>query len=138
MLAWHFVVHRLRFLRECGIAHYTARNDVYHSCFVERFNRRLKFRLQKFMTHKGLKSFSRAELIAALTKLIHSYNNRVHSSSGRKPIEVTAIISPKEQRSSKSLRWAHSWCPLQSRRLESQVTVYIDESSKQDNDTILS
>ena len=77
------------FIEKENIQHYFARNDETKACFVERFNRTLKTRIQKYMTHKNIRKFSKRELEVLLTKMLNSYNKRYHSTIKMSPMEVT-------------------------------------------------
>lgn len=67
-----------------GVHHYLARNEVIKCAVVERFQRTLQERLHKYMT-----ATSNNRFIDVLNDVMHAYNNRVHSSIGLAPVEVS-------------------------------------------------
>ncbi|MGL5468932.1 MAG: hypothetical protein ACRDCT_12225, partial [Shewanella sp.] len=50
---------------------------------VERVNKSLKNKIFKYITHNGTEKY-----INVLSDIVHSYNNSIHSSTGKKPAEV--------------------------------------------------
>jgi len=63
--------------------HYTVHSQ-YKAALVERFNRTLREKLNRYFTHHGNKTW-----IHVLPKIIKTYNNTPHSSlHGKKPIEI--------------------------------------------------
>ena len=86
-----------KFIIEYNISHYFAKNDETKACFVERFNRTLKTRVQKYMTHKNISRFSKQELEILLHKMLKSYNYRFHSTIKMKPMSVSLETQHKIQ-----------------------------------------
>jgi hypothetical protein len=60
-------------------------NDDIKAALVERFNRTLKSRLYRYMTHRHTNRW-----IDALKDIVHSYNRSHHRSIGMAPIDVTS------------------------------------------------
>ncbi len=72
-------------LKNLGIQFYTSNDDNVKASVVERFNRTLKTKMFKYLTHKNTHRF-----IDVLPDLLHSYNNTYHRTIGRAPSQVTA------------------------------------------------
>ena len=70
--------------RKHNIHHYFSLNDDIKAALVERFNRTLKSRLYRYMTHHRTSRW-----IDALNDIVESYNKSRHRSIGMAPIEVT-------------------------------------------------
>lgn len=69
--------------RKHGIRHYFSLNDDIKAALIERFNRTLKTRLYRYMTHHYTNRW-----IDALNDVRDSYNRSHHRSIGIAPIEV--------------------------------------------------
>ena len=67
------------------IHHYFSLNDDIKAALVERFNRTLKSRLYRYMTHRHTSRW-----IDALNDVLNSYNRSRHRSIGMAPIDVTS------------------------------------------------
>lgn len=72
-----------QFMKGHGVHHFFAGNDVKCS-IVERFNRTLKNRLFKYMTHKSTKTYT-----PILQQAVSAYNRSINRSTGKRPIDVT-------------------------------------------------
>lgn len=72
-----------KLLNDNGIKHYTSENNDIKAAVVERFNRTLKNKIYRYFTHVG-----KPRYIDVLQKIIASYNNTIHSSTGFKPVDV--------------------------------------------------
>ena len=70
-------------LKDTNTELWVSENDDVKAALVERFNRTLKDRMYKYFTAKNTKRW-----IDILDKLVDNYNNTVHSSIKKKPIEV--------------------------------------------------
>lgn len=71
-------------LKKYGILHYSVFSQ-FKAALVERFNRTLRGRLNKYFTKQGNKNW-----IQVLPKMIYAYNHSEHRGLGRKkPIDVT-------------------------------------------------
>ena len=70
--------------RKHNIHHYFSLNDDIKAALVERFNRTLKSRLYRYMTHRHTNRW-----IDALHDVVESYNRSRHRSIGMAPIDVT-------------------------------------------------
>jgi Chromo (CHRromatin Organisation MOdifier) domain len=66
-----------------SIRWYTSENDDIKAAVVERFNRTLKERLHRYMTHKNTEKY-----VDALPDILHSYNSTFHRSIGMAPLDV--------------------------------------------------
>jgi transposase InsO family protein len=73
-----------RFLADRGIKYFTTNNPDVKAAVVERFNRTLKGRMYKYFT-----KFNTLNYVSVLPKLLRGYNNRLHSSTGVPPSEVS-------------------------------------------------
>jgi len=71
-------------MKRYGINHYSTNSETKAS-IVERLNRTLKGLTWKRFTRQG--SY---EWVKILPEIVAAYNNRVHSATGKKPIEFTA------------------------------------------------
>jgi hypothetical protein len=71
--------------RKHDVHHYFSHNDDIKAALVERFNRTLKSRLYRYMTHRHTNRW-----IDALKDIVHSYNRSHHRSIGMAPIDVTS------------------------------------------------
>lgn len=72
------------FLNENNIHHYTTENDDIKASIVERLQRTIKERLQRYYTHNNSKKFA-----DDLQKFMKSYNNSFHRTIKMNPSEVT-------------------------------------------------
>jgi len=70
--------------RKHNIHHYFSLNDDIKAALVERFNRTLKSRLYRYMTHRHSNRW-----IDALDDIVQSYNKSRHRSIGMAPVDVT-------------------------------------------------
>ena len=70
--------------RKHNVHHYFSLNDDIKAALVERFNRTLKSRLYRYMTHRRTNRW-----IDALSDVVRSYNGSLHRSIGMAPIDVT-------------------------------------------------
>lgn len=73
------------FLRENDIRFYTSENEDIKAAVVERFNRTLRMKMNRYFTGKNTYRF-----VDVLDALIRSYNNTKHRSIGMAPNEVDA------------------------------------------------
>jgi len=73
-----------KFLKENKIIFYTTKGEKKASV-VERFNKTMKGRMWRYFTGKNTLKY-----IDILQRLVHSYNNTVHKSTGIKPVDVNA------------------------------------------------
>jgi hypothetical protein len=73
-----------RFLTDRGIKYFTTNNPDVKAAVVERFNRTLKGRMYKYFT-----KFNTLNYVSVLPKLMKGYNDRIHSSTGVAPSEVS-------------------------------------------------
>ena len=71
-------------LKKYFVYHTKARNPVLKASVCERFNRTLKSKIFKVITYRGTGRY-----IDDLPNIVTSYNKTVHSSIGRRPIDVT-------------------------------------------------
>jgi len=70
-------------LEKHNVKHYSV-NSQFKAALVERFNRTLRERLNRYFTHKGNKKW-----IDVLSKIIHAYNKSSHRGlKGRRPIDI--------------------------------------------------
>lgn len=76
------------FLKEKGIKHYSSHSE-FKASVVERFNRTLRNKLHRIFTHRGSHKY-----IDVLDKVLHSYNESVHRSTGFAPNRVTPELEP--------------------------------------------
>ena len=76
------------FLADEDIHYYTSEDPVTKAAVVERFNRTLKGRLYRFMTHKNSKTY-----LNHLPALVSNYNSSFHRSIGTQP----RLVTPKTQ-----------------------------------------
>jgi hypothetical protein len=65
-----------------GVHHFTSRTPV-KCAVVERFNRTLKNKMFKFFAKIGRRRF-----VESLPKIIDAYNNTIHTTTKRRPVEV--------------------------------------------------
>lgn len=72
-----------KFMLESNVNFYTTKNPDVKAAVVERFNRTLKQKMWKFLTH--MNSF---RYIDRLADLVHSYNHSYHSSIKMRPVDV--------------------------------------------------
>jgi transposase InsO family protein len=72
-----------RYLQSRGIKHFSTGDDVIKAGIVERLNRTIKSKMWKCFHHKHSNRW-----IEVLPKLMHSYNNTVHSSIKMAPKEA--------------------------------------------------
>ena len=70
--------------KKYNVHHYWSLNDDIKAACVERFNRTLKTRLFRYMTHK-----KSARWIDVLDDVVNSYNHSYHRSIGMAPADVT-------------------------------------------------
>ena len=70
-------------LKDTNTELWISENDDVKAALVERFNRTLKDKMYKYFTANNTKRW-----IDILDKLVNNYNNTVHSSIKKKPIEV--------------------------------------------------
>lgn len=75
------------FKRE-GIHHYSSHSE-FKSQVAERFNKTLRNKLHRIFTHRGSYKY-----IDVLDKVLKSYNESVHRSTGYAPNHVTAELEP--------------------------------------------
>jgi hypothetical protein len=68
-------VHVRQLLRSRKIVHFTYNNQEIKAACVERFNRTLKTRMERYLTHNNTHGW-----IDSLDKIMRSYNNTVHTS----------------------------------------------------------
>ena len=69
--------------RKHGVHHYFSLNDDIKAALIERFNRTLKSRLYRIMTHRSTNRW-----IDVLSDVVDSYNLSRHRSIGMAPIDV--------------------------------------------------
>jgi len=74
------------FLKSNNVRFFTADNPDIKGAFVERYNRTLKTKMWKYLTHK-----KSVRYIDVLDKLVDSYNNSVHSSIKMSPSSVNKL-----------------------------------------------
>ena len=72
-----------KLLAKNGIKHFCSSNPDIKCSVVERFNRTLRQRLSKFMTHNNTDSY-----LKALPKIVSGYNHTYHRSIRRRPVDV--------------------------------------------------
>jgi len=72
-------------LRRRGIKFYTSENEDLKASVVERFNRTLKTKMFRYLTHANTRRY-----LDVLDDLLHLYNNTHHRSIGMAPSEVNA------------------------------------------------
>ncbi len=72
-------------ITEYSINYFTSQNDVLKCMVVERFNRTLKEKLYRYMTHKETYRY-----IDALDNFVYAYNRSKHRTIGMKPVDVSA------------------------------------------------
>jgi hypothetical protein len=70
--------------RKNNVHHYYSLNDDIKAAMIERFNRTLKSRLHRYMTHRRTNRW-----IDALDDVVKSYNSSYHRSIGTAPNDVT-------------------------------------------------
>jgi hypothetical protein len=81
-----------------GIKHYSV-NSQFKAALVERLNRTLRERLNRFFTHKNKKIW-----INVLDKIVHAYNISPHRGiGGKKPIDVSNNFNLWETQESKKV-----------------------------------
>lgn len=71
--------------RKHDIHHYSSLNDDIKAALVERFNRTLKSRLFRYMTHRRTSRW-----VDVLDDIVDSYNRSRHRSTGLAPVDVTS------------------------------------------------
>lgn len=71
------------FLSDNNVNYFTTKNPDVKAAVVERFNRTLKTRMWRYLTHKNTYRY-----IDSLEKLIYSYNRTRHTSIKMRPIDV--------------------------------------------------
>ena len=69
-------------LKEKNIIYFTSNNET-KAAIVERFNKTLRSKIWKYFTAHKTQKF-----IDVLPKIVHAYNNRVHSTIGIEPAKV--------------------------------------------------
>lgn len=74
----------LYYFKEKGIKHRASRNPTSKAAIIERYQRTLKNKIQKYMTYKNTKRY-----IDVLPLLVKSYNNTRHSATLLPPSSVT-------------------------------------------------
>lgn len=74
----------LKYFKEKGIKHRASRNPTSKAAIIERFQRTLKTKIQKYMTYKNTKRY-----IDILPLIVKSYNNTRHSVTLLPPSSVT-------------------------------------------------
>ena len=67
-----------------GVKHYIAPPPI-KAAIVERFNRTLGEKIEKYMAANRTRSF-----VDRIEQFLNAYNNAIHSSHGLKPVEVNA------------------------------------------------
>ena len=72
------------FLRKEGIKHFTSQNEDIKCAVAERLIRTIRQRLGRYFTHSNSNRY-----VGVLQKIMTSYNNTVHRSIKRKPIDVS-------------------------------------------------
>ena len=72
-----------RFLDEEGIKSFSSEDDTIKAAIVERFNRTLRAKIHRYLTHTKSKRY-----IDRLDDMIDAYNSSVHSSTGVAPRDV--------------------------------------------------
>ncbi|GBN93373.1 Putative uncharacterized transposon-derived protein F54H12.3 [Araneus ventricosus] len=75
-------------LKKNKINHYSSHSE-HKASVVERFNRTLKNKLFRIFTHRGSYKY-----IDVLDKVIKSYNNSIHRTTGFAPNDVTSNLEP--------------------------------------------
>lgn len=78
-----FNKHMKQYLKESGIKIYATKSSKKASV-IERFNRTLRQKLERYFTHVGNRKF-----VNVLDELVKGYNNSYHSSIKEKPINVS-------------------------------------------------
>lgn len=71
-----------KYFKSKGIHHFHT-GSVQHIPILERWHRTIRERLMRYMHHAKTKKY-----LDALEKIVHGYNNTVHSSHGFKPAEL--------------------------------------------------
>jgi hypothetical protein len=71
------------FLKQNNIIFYTSKSEKKSAC-VERWNKTLKSRMWRYFTHKNTRKYE-----DILQKLVKSYNETKHTSTGYRPCDVT-------------------------------------------------
>ena len=74
-----------KFLESKNIHFFTSNNENIKCSVVERFNRTLKSKMWKYFTSVGSRNW-----IDIISKLTEAYNNSVHRSTNKKPIDVNS------------------------------------------------
>jgi hypothetical protein len=72
------------FMKQSGVHHFFAFNPDIKAAIVERFNRTIKQKVWKYMTHKDTDRY-----IDILQDMVHSYNNTYHRSIKMTPTEAS-------------------------------------------------
>ena len=79
-----FLNHQVQdILRKHDVRHYSSLNDDIKAACAERFNRTLKSRLYRYMTHHHTSRW-----VVVFQPIVDSYNRTVHRSIGMSPIDV--------------------------------------------------
>lgn len=78
---WNTNVRQL--LKDFNVRHFFTYSPDIKASLVERYNRTLKTRLYRYMTHANTKSY-----LPVLDDLVRSYNQTHHSAIGRPPADV--------------------------------------------------
>ena len=73
-----------KFLKECGVHHFTSKNQTIKCAIVERFNRTLKDRMYKYFTANGNRIW-----FDVLPELVSAYNNSKHRTIRMTPVEAS-------------------------------------------------
>jgi len=66
-----------------NIKYFVTQNQFKKCAVVERINRTLRMKIQRFMTHKLTKKY-----VDVIDQIVHSYNNTKHKSIGMRPKDV--------------------------------------------------
>jgi hypothetical protein len=72
------------YMKQSGVHHFFAFNPDIKAAIVERFNRTIKQKVWKYMTHKDTDRY-----IDILQDMVHSYNNTYHRSIKMTPTEAS-------------------------------------------------
>ena len=73
-----------KFLKEHDLHFFTTYNEETKANIVERFNRTLKTKMWKYLTHRETLTY-----VEVLSEMVASYNHTVHRTIGIPPAEVT-------------------------------------------------
>lgn len=71
------------YLKEKGVQHFTGENVETKAQIAERLIRTIKSKLYRYFTANDTKRW-----IDVLPKILHAYNNSIHSSTGYKPVDA--------------------------------------------------